>query len=75
MSQNHEVIVKGENTMRMPFKSARGRIDGRFIDQYMVRPDQKRMQLNVSNFANGTYIYLLSADGKLIARKKLSVAK
>jgi hypothetical protein len=75
LSQTLKVIVKGENTKREPCKSARGRIDGRFIDQYMVMPDQKTMQLNVSNFANGTYIYLLSAEGELIARKKPGVSK
>lgn len=50
-------------------------IDGRFIEQYTISSKQKTMELNVANFANGTYIYLLSADGKLIARKKLNVAK
>ncbi len=50
-------------------------IDGRFIESISLSGNDTIIDLNVSHLANGTYIYLLSADGNLIARKKLIMSK
>lgn len=50
-------------------------VDGRLVDSINLNGESSSIVLSVSKYSSGLYIYLLSADGNLIARKKLSVTK